>query len=243
MKFNLLWMTLLLCTQAHASEKLQYYFNHNEFTSYKEPYRGIHRQGDNFEAIIINEIKKATKTIDMAIHDLNVPGIAKALIERKKAGVKVRLILENDNNLEFKKLPKEDSQTLEGRSQNRYLEKFALIDMNKDGVISNQELLERDTIKMLNYNKVPKIDDSYDGTHGSGIMHHKFFVVDGKVVVQSSANFTLSDFHGDMLDTKTRGNQNALIVMRDSNIANTFSDEFIEMWNFRFGPQDRKSVV
>jgi phosphatidylserine/phosphatidylglycerophosphate/cardiolipin synthase-like enzyme len=67
-------------------------------------------------------------------------------------------------------------------------------------------------------------------------------VVDNNVVVQSSANFTLSDFHGDMLDPKTRGKQNALIVMKDSNIAKTFNDEFLEMWNFKFGPQKKHRV-
>jgi phosphatidylserine/phosphatidylglycerophosphate/cardiolipin synthase-like enzyme len=232
-------MTLFLCIQAQATDKLQYYFNHNELTSYKESYRGIYRQGDNFEALIINEINKAKKTIDMAIHDLNVPGIAKALIERKKAGVKVRLILENVNNREFKRISSNETNTLDERSKNRYLEKIALIDINKDGLISDRELLERDTITMLNHHKVPKIDDTYDGSHGSGIMHHKFFVVDNNVVVQSSANFTLSDFQGDLLSPKSRGNQNALVIIRDYNIAQIFNEEFLEMWNFKFGPQKR----
>ncbi|MFZ4712683.1 MAG: phospholipase D-like domain-containing protein [Bacteriovoracaceae bacterium] len=239
MKLNFLLITaaLLSAHQTQASDKLQYYFNHNQATSYMEPYRGITRAGDNFEAIIINEINKAKKTIDVAIHDLNVPGIAQALIQKKRAGIKVRMVFENDNNIEFKKLTKKEIDALDSVSKTHYKERLALIDINKDGVASTQEILERDTIKMLNANKVSKIDDTYDGSHGSGIMHHKFVVIDNAVVVQSSANFTLSDFHGDMLVPDSRGNQNALVVIKDSKVAKVFSEEFSELWNFKFGPQ------
>lgn len=238
MHFRLLWITALVTlSQAQAASKLELYFNQNPKTSYTDQYRNITREGDNLEDIIVNEINKATKTVDIAIHDLNVPGIAQALVEKKKAGVKVRVVLENDNNIEFKNLKPNEIDSLEGRAKSHYLERLALIDTNGDGRASNDEILKRDTITMLSANKVPKIDDTYDGSHGSGIMHHKFLVIDGVTLVQASANFTMSDIHGDMREPKSRGNQNALMVIRDTQISKTFTNEFNNLWNFKFGAQ------
>jgi hypothetical protein len=49
--------------------QIQVYFNHNPSTSYLEPYRPIQRFGDDLEAIIIQEIDRATQSIDIAVCD------------------------------------------------------------------------------------------------------------------------------------------------------------------------------
>lgn len=231
---------------AEANPHITTYFNHNVMNSFKEPYRNIERQGDNFEAQIIAQIEKAKTSIDLAVYEFNLPNIAKALVEKKKQGVKIRIVIDNENNVEFLDLRKngdkeisknDDKDTPKEHDQNRYNNLLKLIDIDKDGITSKEEIEERDAIHIINKAKIPKIDDSDDGSEGSGIMHHKFLIIDSKVVVQSSGNFTISDFFGDMDAPNTRGNQNALIVFKNSGLATIYQTEFDQLWAKRFGVQ------
>ncbi|MFS6827155.1 phospholipase D-like domain-containing protein [Cyanobium sp. ATX-6F1] len=77
---------------------------------------------------------------------------------------------------------------------------------------------------------VPLIDDTADGSAGSGLMHHKFMVVDRAVVVTGSANFTPSCIHGDPGADRTRGNVNHLMRLHSRELAHTFVSEFERMW-------------
>ncbi|MEO0835219.1 MAG: phospholipase D-like domain-containing protein, partial [Cyanobacteria bacterium J06642_3] len=88
---------------------------------------------------------------------------------------------------------------------------------------------------------IPLIDDTADGSKGSGLMHHKFMVVDGQVVITGSANFTVSGIYGDLDKLATRGNVNHLLRIENSELASLFTEEFNYMWgginnnNSRFG--------
>lgn len=95
------------------------------------------------------------------------------------------------------------------------------------------------SLNRLNYNhglrilktaNIPIIDDREDGSKGSGLMHHKFIVIDGKKVVTGSANFTLSDIHGDFDNLETRGNANHLLVINSQELATIFTEEFNYLW-------------
>ena len=57
---------------------IQIYFNRNQSSgaNYSDPYRQIEREGDNLEQIIIDAIASAKSSIDMAVQELNLPGIA-----------------------------------------------------------------------------------------------------------------------------------------------------------------------
>ncbi|HEY9859328.1 MAG TPA: phospholipase D-like domain-containing protein, partial [Candidatus Obscuribacterales bacterium] len=74
---------------------VQAYFNHEPTANYTDPYRQQTRPGDNLEQQIIDAIASAQSTVDVAVQELRLPRIAQALIERQKAGVRVRVILEN----------------------------------------------------------------------------------------------------------------------------------------------------
>jgi len=74
------------------------------------------------------------------------------------------------------------------------------------------------------------IDDTADGSSGSGLMHHKFLVADRRVVVTGSANFTASCIHGDADDTRTRGNVNHLLRFESPALASIFAAQFAELW-------------
>jgi phosphatidylserine/phosphatidylglycerophosphate/cardiolipin synthase-like enzyme len=61
-------------------------------------------------------------------------------------------------------------------------------------------------------------------------MHHKFLVVDRQWVITGSANWTLSDIHGDVDTSESRGNANALLKINSSTLASHFTEEFNQMW-------------
>ncbi|MFL0745667.1 MAG: phospholipase D-like domain-containing protein, partial [Prochlorococcus sp.] len=67
-----------------------------------------------------------------------------------------------------------------------------LADRNSDGNLSLQERQHGDAVEILRRNKIPLIDDREDGSKGSGLMHHKFLVIDGLSVITGSANFSSS---------------------------------------------------
>ncbi|MEO1340339.1 MAG: phospholipase D-like domain-containing protein [Cyanobacteria bacterium J06635_13] len=60
--------------------------------------------------------------------------------------------------------------------------------------MSPSEIAQRDALTMLRKAGVEIIDDTADGSKGSGLMHHKFMVVDRQTVILGSANFTLRAF-------------------------------------------------
>lgn len=85
--------------------------------------------------------------------------------------------------------------------------------------------------------KIPIIDDTEDGSKGSGLMHHKFIVIDNQKVITGSANFTHSGIHGDLDNLDTRGNTNHLLVINDAKLAQIFTEEFNYMWGDGVGNQ------
>lgn len=175
---------------------IQIYFNHNQAQGkeYLDPYRNIQRKGDNLEEIIIEEINTAKSSIDIAIQEINLPNLAKAIVAKKQEGINIRVVIENNYNLPLSELE------------------------NNDG------------LKILKQANIPIIDDREDGSKGSGLMHHKFIIIDGKKVVTGSANFTLSGIHGDVENLETNGNANHILVINSPALANIFTEEFNYLW-------------
>jgi phosphatidylserine/phosphatidylglycerophosphate/cardiolipin synthase-like enzyme len=91
-------------------------------------------------------------------------------------------------------------------------------------------LRDRDALTILDQANIPRIDDTADGSKGSGLMHHKFMVVDGQTVVMGSANWTLSCTHGDFTNPDSRGNANSILVIDSQPLAQRFQQEFSLMW-------------
>ena len=176
--------------------QIQVYFNHNQAQGkeYLESYRQIQRIGDDLEAVLIEQINSATKTIDIAVQELNLTNLAKAIVSKKDQGVKIRIVLENNYNLPLNKLK------------------------NNHG------------LAILKKNNIAIIDDREDGSKGSGLMHHKFMIIDNQKVVTGSANFTLSGIHGDFDNLATRGNANHILVINSNDVAQVFTEEFNYLW-------------
>ncbi|WP_414622365.1 phospholipase D-like domain-containing protein [Calothrix sp. CCY 0018] len=236
----LLIFPLTACQQAKSNNKLlkpleqdssvQVYFNHSQSSEYQEPYREKIRKGDNLEEIIINAISQAEFTIDIAVQELRLPLVAEALAKKHRAGIKVRIILENNYSRAWSDLTPQELNKLNDREIKRYQEFTKFVDINEDGKLSEEEINSRDALKIIQNSKISLIDDTADGSKGSGLMHHKFLVIDNRFVIVTSANFTLSGIHGDYSNYDSLGNVNNLIKIDSVELADIFTTEFNIMW-------------
>ncbi|AUS99352.1 competence protein ComE [Nostoc sp. CENA543] len=209
---------------------VQVYFNQSESSEYREPYRQQTRLGDNLEQQIIEIISQAKSTIDIAVQELRLPGIAKALSDKQKAGIQVRVILENNYSRPWSSFTDAEVKKLPPREKDRYQEYFKFVDQNQDNQLSPEEINQRDALIILKAANIPVIDDRADGSAGSNLMHHKFVIVDNRMVIITSANFTLSDTFGDFTNPSSLGNPNNFLQIDSRELANLFTEEFNLMW-------------
>lgn len=230
-------------TRLPQDEFVQVYMNQLPAAEYRDPYRQISRTGDNLEQIIVDAINSAQSSIDVAVQELRLPKVAQALAERHQAGIKIRVILENTYSRPFSRFTAQEIAKLTQREKERLAESRRLIDRNDDNQFSQDEMAQWDALVILDNAGIPRIDDTEEGSKGTGLMHHKFVVIDHRFVIVTSANFTLSDVHGDLSRSSSRGNTNNLIKIDSPELAKIFVDEFNLLWgdgaggkkNSRFG--------
>jgi competence ComEA-like helix-hairpin-helix protein len=214
---------------------VQVYFNHETSSEYTEPYRHQTRLGDDLEQQIVEAIASAKSTVDVAVQELRLPKIAQALGERQKAGVKVRVILENTYSRPWSTFTTAKVEKLPPRERDRYNEFHQLVDSNKDAQLDLNEIAQGDALVILNQAKIPWLDDTADGSKGSDLMHHKFVIVDSRTLIVTSANFTTSDIHGDFTNPQSTGNANNLLKIDSPKLAALFTQEFDLMWGDGLG--------
>jgi phosphatidylserine/phosphatidylglycerophosphate/cardiolipin synthase-like enzyme len=219
---------------------IQVYFNHSQAAIYTEPYRQQQRLGDDLEQMVVETIATAQSSIDVAVHELNLPRIAEALQKRHQAGVEVRVIMDNHYSRPLSSMTRQQVARLKDRERKKYQEFVRLVDRDQDGQLSPTEIAQGDALVMLNNAKIPYIDDTADGSKGSGLMHHKFLVIDQRIVIAGSANLTLSDVHGDMLSPASQGNANHLLKITSPALAKIFTQEFNFMWGDGSDRSNRK---
>ncbi|AFY45014.1 DUF655 domain-containing protein [Nostoc sp. PCC 7107] len=237
--FTLIFVTTA-CQQPKSSHQslsplpqdplVQVYLNHSESSEYQESYRQQTRLGDDLEKIIVDAISQAKSTVDVAVQELRLPKVAQALVARQKAGVKVRLILENNYSRPWSSFTSDEIKKLAPREREKYNEFYQFIDLNKDNKLSAEEINQRDALVIVQNAKIPWIDDQADGSAGSSLMHHKFVIVDNRIVIVTSANFTLSDTSGDFTSRTSLGNANNLLKIDSPELASVFTQEFNIMW-------------
>ncbi|MCP9927259.1 phosphatidylserine/phosphatidylglycerophosphate/cardiolipin synthase family protein [Cyanobium sp. CH-040] len=188
-------------------------FNHNPASRYRSPIDGRWRQGDDLEAFVLASIAGAEREILVAVQELTLPRIARALVERHRQGLRVRVVLENSYSTPWSEQHLAD---LSPRERHRRAQLEAL----GGG----------DAVALLRDGGIPVIDDTADGSAGSGLMHHKFMVIDGREVLTGSTNFTSSCIHGDPDDASTRGNVNHMLRLHSQELAALFREEFERLW-------------
>ena len=209
---------------------IQVFFNHSPAAVYRDPYRNIQRQGDDLERVIVDAIEQANSHIDVAVQELNLPNIAAALIQKSRSGVRVRVMLENQYSQPWSTRDTAWLDQQDDYARGKYDNLRAFGDANGDGTVSPDEARDLDAVLMLQTAKIPLLDDTADGTKGSGLMHHKFMVIDGQQVVTGSANWTLSGLHGDALLSASRGNTNTILTLQSTELAQLYQQEFDILW-------------
>lgn len=175
---------------------------------------------DDFEETIVDFIAGTTKTLDIAVQELDFPPIAEAVIAKKRAGVSVRILL-NRSYLQ------EDSEHKPDPSLTTVAE-LAADD-------SGEYKTNRDIFAALCRCGVEvRVDLNPDNK----IFHHKFALRDirlyddgpkrGKApaLLTGSANFTETDCHK---------NLNHLFIFRHEDLEEDFAQEFREAWAGEFG--------
>ena len=202
-------------------------FNHRLASRYRSPLSREWRNGDNLEQMLIDAIQSAEAEILVAVQELSLPRIAQSLVSASRQGVDVKVILENNYSTPWSQQHEID---LSRHGRQRVQRLKALADQDQNGVVTPEEERKSDALLILQHGQIPWIDDTEDGSKGSGLMHHKFVVIDGKRVITGSANFTNSGMHGDTGAPQTRGNVNHLISIQSPSLATVFKEEFVQMW-------------
>ena len=188
-------------------------FNHRAEARYRSPITGEWRRGDDLETLLLQSIERGRRQILVAVQELSLPRVAAALVAKHRQGVDVRVVLENTYSSPWSQQHDADlSPHLRKRNQQL------------------RQLGWGDAVLLLQRSGVPIIDDTADGSSGSGLMHHKFMVIDSKTVVTGSANITPSCIHGDPDDHRSRGNVNHLLRFQSPALARLFVAEFDRLW-------------
>ncbi len=230
---------LTLLPSLPQDQLIQAYFNHSEAAEYVESDRKspkgqpIQRAGDNLEQVMIDAVAQAKHEIKIAVQEFRLPRIAQALAIAAKNGVKIQIILEDNYSAPYSAISSSQAETLKGRDRQRYDDNRAFMDTNHDGVLTPEEIKTQDALVILDNAKISRRDDTSDGSKGSGLMHHKFMVIDGKTTIVTSANWTTSDIHGDITNSSSLGNANSLVKIESSDVANAFAQEFDLMYQSR----------
>ena len=130
--------TVIFCLSAlaAAADPLEVYFN--------DPYDNP--KDRTIQNMILDDLRGAKKTIDVATYNYTDTKTAQALIDAVHRGVAVRLVIDEDN-----------------------ANKNVVNDLRDGGV------------KVIS-------------AQSSGLMHAKYIIIDGKIVISGSANMTLSSF-------------------------------------------------
>jgi phosphatidylserine/phosphatidylglycerophosphate/cardiolipin synthase-like enzyme len=121
--------------------------------------------------LLINLISQARKSVYVAIYSFTRDGLARALIDAKKRGVEVKVVIEEENAY--------------GQGSDYQMLKDAGIDIRLDG--------------------------------NPALMHHKFMIVDGELVVTGSYNWSTA--------AEDRNDEN-FVVIRDKEVVDRFTQEF-----------------
>ena len=229
-------------------EQIDVVFNHNATSRYHSPLTGDWRNGDDLERWLIEAIEAANDEVLLAVQELSLPGIAQALIAAQQRGLHVAVVLENNYSQAWSE---QRPSRLNPRKRQRWHQLNSLADSDQDGTTNPDEAFRGDAVAILKAAHIPLIDDTEDGSSGSGLMHHKFLVIDQTTVITGSANLTSSGLHGDAGRPSSRGNVNHLLRFHSSELASIFREEFAQMWgdgpggeqDSRFGLQKAQGSV
>ncbi|MGM0546750.1 MAG: phospholipase D-like domain-containing protein [Bacteroidota bacterium] len=196
-----------------ATEWIKVYFN--QPSDYSKALPGnMSKSNVDLMGTLETLIGEAEHSVDLAIYDLEHPRIGRALAEAAERGVRVRVVTDNYNRTDAGEIDSTMWATL--REAN-------IISIDDDGDV---------------YGPDGEIDDN-NLTNSGADMHHKFAIIDA----QSSTPNDDKVWTGSTNLTYTGAyNTNNAIVIKDSDVAGAYLNEFEQMWGDDDGTPNPRSA-
>ncbi len=173
--------------------------------------------------LAIDFFDSAKKSLDMAFYEIRLDSVVEAFIRAKKRGVKVRLIVDNDN---YYARPEGTGDDDEGGEDVVAANDEAPKTRSGAAAAAEDKPLNPFIAKL----KAAGINVVEDNGR-SGLMHNKFAVRDGESVFTGSYNLT---------DTCSYKNPNNAMVIPSKEIAAVYATEFKAMYEDRLFGKDRQ---
>ena len=162
------------------------------------------------DTILAGDLAAATRTLDLAVFELNSPAVANALLAARQRNVQVRIVTDNDHGLDV-------------ALYQQYL--AATSDSARQTIADEMETPPDDTLLDELYDAgIPIVDDGR-----SALMHNKFVIIDSSVVWTGSLNLTVNGSYR---------NNNNFVRVRSQRMVQDYQTEFEEMFTrHEFGPR------
>lgn len=186
---------------------------------------------NNLEKVIINFIKRAQKTLDFAIQEIDSEKIAQAIIDARWRGVRTRIFIEHDYIYDSKPpekraVPKQPETPEEARQRAQW-----------DEYRKPEDIKTNRDIHMALLRNGVDVKADYNHNH---IFHQKFIIRDRRtknMILPTSAILTGST---NFTQTGTHKNLNHIVVFKDPKIAWQYQEEFKEIRQGIFGNANSK---
>lgn len=212
----------------------------------------------NLEDRLIHRLNQATTTIDFATYEINLPRVVDTLITKASEGVDVRVIADAKDGTDPHYAERYETMRLYVEKMVRG--KDGIVGTNDDIYVFSDSpmLVVEDSTKRANFGLPTDFTDFSYGTYTIGSstqtgylfvdaeqqsdgsyyspgvqMHNKFAVVDDTWVFTGSWNFTVTGLYGteeNMANGVLGGNQQHVVEVHASEVANAYETEFNEMW-------------
>ncbi|WP_394138370.1 phospholipase D-like domain-containing protein [Cytobacillus oceanisediminis] len=242
---------------SEAEGAINVYFNKCAFSQYASAGNEAN-YNVNFEDILIKRLNSATKSIDFATYEINLPRVVDTLIQKAAEGVDVRVIADSKDSADPHYAERFETMRL-------YLEKmargqdsamgtaddivifsdspmFAVEDGAKrtsKGLPSSANDIDQVTVTVGNSDVTGRLfvdaESKSTGSYYSpgNQMHNKFAIIDDRWVFTGTWNFTVTGLYGsdeNMQQGILDGNQNQIVEMNWPELAGIYETEFNEMW-------------
>ncbi|MGA9290155.1 MAG: phospholipase D-like domain-containing protein [Anaerobacillus sp.] len=212
----------------------------------------------NLEDRLLHRINGAQTSIDLATYEINLPKVVDALINKAAEGVDVRVIADAKDATDPHYVERFELMRLYVEEMVRGKDMIVGTDDDITILSDSPMLAVEDQVKRSDHG-LPSTPDDFpqktimvgntemtgylfvnaeqqsDGTYYApgNQMHNKFAVIDGKWVFTGSWNFTVTGLYGsdeNMKNGVLDGNQQHVVEVNSTELANIYQTEFNEMW-------------
>lgn len=242
---------------SEAEGAVNVYFNKCAFPQYASTGNEAN-YNVNFEEILIKRLNSATKSIDLATYEINLPRVVDTLIQKAAEGIDVRVIADSKDSADPHYAERFEIMRL-------YLEKMvrgqdSIIGTADDIVVFSDSPMfaVEDSAKRTSYglpsaaNDINQVTVTIGNSSVTGRlfingesksagnyyspdnqMHNKFAIIDDRWVFTGTWNFTVTGLYGsdeNMQQGILDGNQNHIVEINWPQLAGIYETEFNEMW-------------